>query len=687
MFRYIKQDKNIDTSFKDYSKDKTLSIENGQESFSTSIFGNGFAIEEVFSDILKDYDTDGDKILSKTEMLSFQKAIINAAGEDEILEKKELNKLLTKSEKTTELSEKNTALFKALIVALKNRPENFKIQTLADNEKTISSINDDGSGVKVQFFKANNEDAYRIEFFSNNGKPKEVITSTNCDIREGKNFESTDKNITTHIIYNNEGNVLEQYCLYRGDKHRNPFSEFSTFEYNKNGNLIKKYDVHNDLKTKNKTKEITTYSEDGQALEKSISYLTDEMNKNELIKYGDDGETIISKRVQNEKADIILVEEYDGANMINRLNYLPTKSFVYDKQSGLLKSSVINEFDKDGILIKKIVTDNKNNTTKEYDYSSVNGVVENASQGGIGNCFLLTTLNTLKTNPAGQEILNNTISKYTSTDENGNTHLFYKVKFDGIPKVIEDLNQGIRKFPKEKIYIQPEYTITEEELKEAALKAGKDYSSGDKDILLQEIAYAKHRKNVAKTIRENNEQYSVIDYSNALIAGLDVARSWGADIESMGDGGLLGLTMYLYTGKKSDAYFSKSQEHPVCFIDSNGNLSAIENSSSSWNTNLIKEESNVFDKRYDNIDKVIKILKKNTQQDGTFKNYIAEVSLPITNQAIKGQKVIGENHAFTIKAIKDDKVILINPWDSTKEVQISLADFMNSAQMINMLKL
>ena len=121
MFRYIKQDKNIDTSFKDYSKDKTLSIENGQESFSTSIFGNGFAIEEVFSDILKDYDTDGDKILSKTEMLSFQKAIINAAGEDEILEKKELNKLLTKSEKTTELSEKNTALFKALIVALKNR--------------------------------------------------------------------------------------------------------------------------------------------------------------------------------------------------------------------------------------------------------------------------------------------------------------------------------------------------------------------------------------------------------------------------------------------------------------------------------------------------------------------------------------------------------------------------------------
>ena len=219
------------------------------------------------------------------------------------------------------------------------------------------------------------------------------------------------------------------------------------------------------------------------------------------------------------------------------------------------------------------------------------------------------------------------------------------------------------------------------------LKAGKDYSSGDKDILLQEIAYAKHRKNVAKTIRENNEQYSVIDYSNALIAGLDVARSWGADIESMGDGGLLGLTMYLYTGKKSDAYFSKSQEHPVCFIDSNGNLSAIENSSSSWNTNLIKEESNVFDKRYDNIDKVIKILKKNTQQDGTFKNYIAEVSLPITNQAIKGQKVIGENHAFTIKAIKDDKVILINPWDSTKEVQISLADFMNSAQMINMLKM
>ena len=687
MFGFIKSSEKVNTTTPDYNKEKILSIGNNGETFGISIFGAGIVIDETFSDILGEYDLDGDKKLNTQEAIAFQKALLTAAGEDGILDQKELNRLLTKSENTTEASERNTALFKALVISLKNGPHNFKTDAGYDNDRAISSIKKDGSGVRVQFFETEYGDAYRIEFLSKEGKLRELVTSTNCDFREGKNYKQTDANMTTHIIYNDEGKVTEQSCIYKGDNHIEPYTEFSSFEYDNDGNLVKKYDLYNNLKTENKSNTITLYDEGGNITQKTISSVINGLNKKEVIKYDKDGETILSRYIQQERADVIRMEEYSGANIANRLGHLPTKLYIYDKKEGLLKTEVTNKFNEEGILIGRTVFDKTNNTLKEYDYSSVNGIIEHASQGGIGDCFFLATLNTLNTNKKGQDVLNNTITTKIITDENGNNQKIYTVRFKGAEKIIEDLNKGIRNFPKDKIFIQSEYTITGEELKEAAIKAGKDYSSGDKDILLQEIAYSKYRKDAAETMQANNESNSIFDSSNNLIAGFDVARGWGVTAESIADGGMLGLTMYLYTGKKSDVYFSKSENHPVCKIDSNGNLSVTENSSSIWRPNIIKQESNAFDKRYDDINKVVKILKKDTDEDGAFKNYVAEVSLSITNQVVNGQVIEKGNHAFTIKGIKDDKVILINPWDSTKEVQISLEDFIKSAQMINMLKL
>ncbi len=686
MFGFIKSSEKIDTSFQDYVKDKTLSIENNGETFGTSIFGDSLVIDEAFSDILRDYDLDWDKILDKEEILAFQKALVTAAGEDRILDQKELNRLFTKSEKTTELSEKNTALFKALIITLKNGPHNFKTYSGYDNERTFSSVKEDGSGVKVNFFQTNNEAAYRIELLSSGGKIKELITSTNCDFREGKNYEQTDENMTTHIIYNDEGKITEQSCIYKGDKHTNAYTELSSFEYNSNGSLIKRYDTYNNLKTGNKSSTITRYNGNGIMTEKSIYSVINGYNTQEVIKYAEDGETLKARLLRQEKEDIVIVREFSGQNLENRIG-LPTKEMVYDKATGKLKYAEINKFDENGILIGKIVEDKLKGTTQEYDYSSINGIVESSFQGDLGNCFFLETINSLNTSNAGQKILNNMITKHVTTDANGKEHTVYKVKFGGASKIIEDLSSGIRQFPKEKIFIQEEYTITEEELQKAALKAGKEYSSGDKDVLLQEIAYSKYRSDVAKTLQANNVSYSFLDKSDQLIAGLDIARGWNVNPEDIGAGGVIGIPMYLYTGKKSDVYFSKSESQPVCKIDSNGNLSVLENSKSFWQPNLIKEESNVFDKRYDDVDTVVKMLQKDTKKDGTFNNYLAEVSLAITNQVINGQNIKDGSHAFTIKGIKDNKVILINPWDSTKEVTISIEDFMKSAKMINILKL
>ena len=687
MFRFIKAE-NIEKSSQDYNSGKKLTIGQTGKTFGISIFGNGFAIDEAFEDILKDYDTDNNNILDENEVQAFKKAVSDAAGDDNILDEKELNRLFTKSEKTTEFSEKSSALFKALVVTLQNGAENLKVYTHGE-DRSISSIKEDGSGVRASLFKirSSNDDGYRVEIFSQGGKRKELITCTNCDLREGSDISPKEGNFTSHVIYDDSGKVKEQSGIYHGDERINPYTEHTFFEYSENGKLVKKYNTHNNMKSDYRMSEITRYGENDNIIEKYISTQKNGLNRTELMKYNSDGGTIISKKIKKEKQDVVIIEEYEGANLDNRLDFLPSKTSVYDKKTGELKSVVTNKFDEQGILVGKIVEDKINNTTKEYEYGAPDSVIENASQGGIGNCFFLETINSLNTVNEGQKIINNAITKDTITDENGATQTIYKVAFAGVPQIKKDLSKGVRNFPEEKIFIKPEYIVTEEELTEASLRAGRDYSAGDKDVLLYEVAYSKYRKDAAETMRVNNESMQSIASSSDLIAGLDIARGWGENPENIGGGGVIGLTMYLFTGRKSDAYFSKADTLPVCNIDSDGNLSAVDGSRFRWATNTIKEDSNVFDKRYDDIDRVMNILKKDAKKDGTFKNYAVEASIAVTSQIINGQEVKGGSHAFTVKAIKGDKVILINPWDSSKEVQISLDDFMHSAQMINMLKL
>ena len=75
------------------------------------------------------------------------------------------------------------------------------------------------------------------------------------------------------------------------------------------------------------------------------------------------------------------------------------------------------------------------------------------------------------------------------------------------------------------------------------------------------------------------------------------------------------------------------------------------------------------------------------QKTVLLKVMLQRLRFPLQPKIINGETVTNGDHAFTIKGIKDDKVILINPWDSTKEVEISIADFSKSAKMVNILKL
>lgn len=663
--------------------ERKLSLGKNGETFGLSIFGDGFAVKDVFGGILNDYDSDGNGMIEGDELQALKSDLLTVAGDDNILDENELSLLFTKSENKTEASEKNSALFKAFVIALKNGIGNVKI--LGDEERrVISSVNDDGSGVVIRFW---GDEGYRVEILGENGVKKELITSTNCDCREGKFPDKLQNYMTTHVIYNDDGTVAEQSCIYKGDNWTNPYTEHTLFEYDESGHLVSQIDKHNDLKSGNSTYTTTKFYENKNISQTIVVTNRNGLTSTEITDYAEDGQTVTGRRLKEEKEDVIIVEDYEGANIENRFQHLPSKRTVYDKATGAVKSVVTNTFNAEGVLTAKVVEDKVNNTTQEFDYTKPDGIIDTSSQGGIGNCFFLETVNALNTTNEGKKIINNMIEPHVTTDEQGNNHTSYKVKFAGIPQIISDLTSGIRNFPADKIFIKPEYEISEEEYKDACIRAGKDFSTGDKDVLLLELAYAKYRKDVAQTVSANNVDLSLFKDDSKLIAGLDVARGWNVNSEDMGSGGMIGVTMYLFTGKKSDVYFSPNQTQTICHIDSDGNLTAVEGSNSYWNTDLSSNESNVFNERYDDIDKVISILQKNVNKDGMFEDYIVEVSLPITKQIINGQEVTGANHAFTVKGIKNGKVILINPWDSSKEITISIEDFKSSANMINILDL
>ena len=60
---------------------------------------------------------------------------------------------------------------------MKNGLKNLNIQSMTIIN-FLTSINEDGSGVRLSFFQTDKGDGYKAEFLSKGGKTKEIISST-----------------------------------------------------------------------------------------------------------------------------------------------------------------------------------------------------------------------------------------------------------------------------------------------------------------------------------------------------------------------------------------------------------------------------------------------------------------------------------------------------------------------------
>ena len=387
------------------------------------------------------------------------------------------------------------------------------------------------------------------------------------------------------------------------------------------------------------------YNPDGKKIEE-IKTLAD--NKGEytetITQYSPDDESVISLTNIYYNNDAKTEEKYYGSN-IEKHNGMPSEKIEYEPDGQTIKQRTINHFDEDGVLIGRDVYDKDDNKIETYDFSGINKSIELSYQVGRGDCYLLSTINSLAVNETGHRLLQQNIQ--VSENEEGKE--VYTVTLPGAAEIREQLiDSGI---PEEQISIQGSYTVTEDELNDAAKIAGQSYSIGDKDVLLLELVYEKFREDVVKT-KENNED-------NSLVTDIYNAEGFYQEIIDQGDylsGGFPEETIYILTGKKPVKY-SNFEDCPACYVDDNLQLHITDS------MGYILEDTNADpnSSAYMLTDMTLTMLEKDCT-DGKLNNFGATAALFVTTQENHGKAVNGGWHAFSITNVDSENVYLSNPW-------------------------
>lgn len=529
-------------------------------------------------------------------------------------------------------------------------------------------------------------------------------TRINPDCSGTKVTTKTDKNgnnITTVDTLAAGGKVLNRSTIVKTKSGEFVSQTKTDFEYDENGKLKKNKSVQ---KTKNET--ITTtrnFNENGKVANahtdvemkdkgKTYKHYTDtqfEYKDGKLTKrlvsgkniegkpfsitdnYEADGKTLKNRTHDYYKRGALYHDVYDGANLTNRTQGgVPTTRIEYEADGKTVKHTIKNKFDADGVLLGREKFNKNGNVIEKKDFSQLDGKFDTAYQIGKGDCYLLASINALSQTEEGQKLLQQNVK--VSTNDKGEK--VYTISFPGAANAREALisgkgNASIGQLPEDKVHIQGSYTITEAELNDAAKRAGKDYSAGDKDVLLLEVAYDKYRKDVAQTIKDNH----IDPQKTKFVAGLGISNVSGDTLS----GGNAAEATYILTGKKSFVYMNKSNI-PTCYVDSNMQMHILEDE----NGNRVKAGVMVVENSQNaNIDSILDNLRKDSA-DGKIDDFAASVGFIVSSQEVNGSTIQGRGHALTIRKVTENEVILSNPWDPDTDIVMSITDFKKAARNV-----
>ena len=437
---------------------------------------------------------------------------------------------------------------------------------------------------------------------------------------DGDNVEDIEK---THF-YNDKGQKIKTTSSTSGQ-----FGEIAKSEteyFYKNGvlaktkeriaeNNIENFDTPSyaaDKEDVNISDVVTKYDEDGSKKEiETIHYEADgKTQKNSMINkytyYEGKGFKEIETTFKNWKNEVVSVttENFseDGNKESGNISYYNSEgeisqnkqiTYKLDEQGKVIGADVV--YYEDG---KKVATgemyQSENGGLFEYkdDATPKDGKVDLTEQGGIGDCWLLASLNAL--NHADPKLLENVIS-YT---EDGS-----KIK----------LAVG-------------EYYVSDKELEQR--KTQHQYNkSGDDDIIRIEIAMEKALQDyVSGKVKINNP-------ANKFVTG---KHEDNTKDEMLIEGGQMAQAFYFLTGNNTSVYE--------------------------------KSQSDLKDFLY--LQKLSRDIEKG--------NVAATVTFPpgfeFNHRGVTDR--IYEHHAFTIKDIKNDYVIISNPWDGEEDIKVDMDHFL-----------
>ena len=326
--------------------------------------------------------------------------------------------------------------------------------------------------------------------------------------------------------------------------------------------------------------------------------------KSSTTTVNDDGSKTVSDYDHKTKDNIVtnydangrltsVKEDYEGVLKDKTTTYTYNEDGSKTKTVDTIGKTVTTEYGNDGKFVTK-KTDVKYNS---------DGKIGNTSQEDINDCWVLAGVTSLSYSEKGQEILNKAV---THNDDGSVT-----VKLVGGGK---------------------EYRFSAEEIALNQYEDGeRKYSSGDTDMNILEMAFARYRKENVQ-----NKEASIYPFDRAH------NKSIGTTETDPLNNGMTDEAVYLLTGTKAEYWLDPR----IINLDKKGN-------------NLL------------------------TKFQNNPENYAAVCSFKADDESITDGTIV-DKHVYTIKSVDDDNVYVVNPWDTSKTITYPREQFMKNVNDISM---